>query len=186
MQQRLFGASSEKRKPAVEATPPASARKQRGHGPRAQPQLAVQEVVLPLDEADKVCGLCGGALKEWAGQTEDSQEVRVVERHFVWAHVRRKFVEAERVAPVCAEVLSLIVQMYAIEADLPQPHVLQGEQQAAALAQRLAVRQEKSAPLVAAIREWALAQRSLPGSALRKALEYMLELWSGLTVFLSD
>ncbi len=126
MQQRLFGASSEKRKPAVEATPPASARKQRGHGPRAQPQLPVQEVVLPLDEADKVCGLCGGALKEWAGQTEDSQEVSVVERHFVWAHVRRKFVEAERVAPVRAEVLSLIGQLYAIEADLPQPHVLQG------------------------------------------------------------
>ncbi|MCY1019264.1 hypothetical protein [Pyxidicoccus sp. MSG2] len=68
IQQRLFGASSEKRKPAVEATPPASARKQRGHGPRAQPQLPVQEVVLPLDEADKVCGLCGGALMEWAGQ----------------------------------------------------------------------------------------------------------------------
>ncbi|WAM25152.1 IS66 family transposase [Myxococcus sp. NMCA1] len=87
---------------------------------------------------------------------------------------------------MCAEVLSLIGQLYAIEADLPQPHVLQGEQQAAALAQRLAVRQEKSAPLVAAIREWALAQRSLPGSALRKALEYMLELWSGLTVFLSN
>ncbi|WNG19069.1 transposase [Cystobacter fuscus] len=34
--------------------------------------------------------------------------------------------------------------------------------------------------------EWALAQRALPGSALRKALEYMLELWSGLTVFLSN
>ncbi|WP_420826635.1 IS66 family transposase [Myxococcus eversor] len=48
------------------------------------------------------------------------------------------------------------------------------------------MRQEKTAPLVAAIREWALAQRSLPGSALRKALESMLELWSGLTVFLSD
>ncbi|RKH53956.1 hypothetical protein D7V93_26145 [Corallococcus llansteffanensis] len=90
MQQRLFGASSEKRKPAVEATPPASARKQRGHGPRAQPQLPVQEVVLPLDEADKVCGLCGGALKEWAGQTEDSQEVSVVERHFVLKHYRRQ------------------------------------------------------------------------------------------------
>jgi transposase len=56
MQQRLFGASSEKRKPATEATPPASTRKQRGHGPRAQPELPVQEVVLPLDEADKVCG----------------------------------------------------------------------------------------------------------------------------------
>jgi transposase len=40
----------------------------------------------------------------------------------------------------------------------------------AALAQRLVVRQEKSAPLVTAIRDWALAQRSLPGSSMRKAL----------------
>src|SRR5690349_11248436 len=74
MQQRLFGASSEKRPSAAPAAP---ARQQRGHGPRAQPALPVQEVLLPLDEADKVCGLCGGELKEWAGQTEDSQEVSV-------------------------------------------------------------------------------------------------------------
>ena len=90
MQQRLLGASSEKRKPEAEATPPARARKQRGHGPRAQPQLPVQEVLLPLDEADKVCGLCGGALKEWQGQTEDSEEVSVVERHFVLKRYRRR------------------------------------------------------------------------------------------------
>lgn len=90
MQQRLFGASSEKRKLAAEETPPPSARQQRGHGPRAQPELPVQEVVLPLDEADQVCGLCGGALKEWAGQTEDSQEVRVVERHFALKRYRRQ------------------------------------------------------------------------------------------------
>lgn len=90
MQQRLFGASSEKRKLAAETTPPVSARKQRGHGPRAQPQLPVQEVVLPLDEADKVCGLCGGALKEWRGQTERCQEVSVVERHFVLKLYRRQ------------------------------------------------------------------------------------------------
>jgi transposase len=62
----------------------------------------------------------------------------------------------------------------------------EGEQQAAALAHRLTVRQEKSAPLVATIREWALTQRSLPGSALRTALEYMLGLWNGLTVFLTN
>ncbi len=90
LQQRLFGASSEKRPPAAEATPPPKARKQRGHGPRAQPELPVQEVMLPLDEADKVCGLCGGALKEWTGQTEDSQEVSVVERHFVLKRYRRQ------------------------------------------------------------------------------------------------
>jgi transposase len=364
LQQRLFGTSSEKRRPPETAPPPTRARDQKGHGPRAQPQLRVQEVLLPLDEADQVCGLCGGALKEWTGQTEDSEEVSVVERHFVlkryrrqkyrcpcgcapvtapapprlipggryalefavhvalqkygfhlplarqermyqreglvvdsqtlwdqlnalarhllpsyqalretvftsplihadethwylldkgpgkkwyawtvasaqavyhqilpsrsaasarqvlgdykgivlvdgyaayqtvtkpgadgpaacslvfcWAHVRRKFVEAEKFAPVCSEVLELIGQLYAIEADLPDPYALEGEPLAAALAHRLVVRQQQSAALVARIREWALAQRALPGSALRKALEYMLGLWSGLTVFLSN
>ena len=105
---------------------------------------------------------------------------------FCWAHVRRKFVEAEQVAPACAQVLSLIGQLYAIEAGLPDPHALEGAQQTAALAHRLLVRREQSVPLVAAIREWALAQRALPGSGLRKALEYMLALWRGLTVFLSN
>jgi transposase len=59
-----------------------------------------------------------------------------------------------------AAVLALIGQLYCIDAD--------------------------SAPRVAAIREWTLARRSLPGSSLRKALKYMLELWSGLTVFVSN
>ncbi|WP_161606555.1 IS66 family transposase [Myxococcus xanthus] len=40
--------------------------------------------------------------------------------------------------------------------------------------------------MVERIREWALAQRSLPGSAFRKALESMHKLWPGLTLFLSN
>lgn len=43
-----------------------------------------------------------------------------------------------------------------------------------------------SAPVVERIREWALTRRSAPRSAFRKALEYMLKLWDGLTVFLSN
>jgi hypothetical protein len=35
------------------------------------------------------------------------------------------------------------------------------------------------------IRARALAQKSLPGSAFRKALEYTHHLWRGLTLFLS-
>jgi hypothetical protein len=52
--------------------------------------------------------------------------------------------------------------------------------------QRLAVRQQQSAPVVECIRQWALVQRAAPGSAFRKALEYMLKLWDGLSVFLSS
>jgi transposase len=73
LHKRFFGASSEKR---VEKTAkPPRAKPQRDHGPTAQPELKVQEVLLPLDEAQKVCGLCGGGLHAWEGQTEDCEEV---------------------------------------------------------------------------------------------------------------
>ena len=54
------------------------------------------------------------------------------------------------------------------------------------LAQRRATRQQYSAPVVERILQWALAQRAAPGSAFRKALEYMLKLWGGLSVFLDN
>ncbi|WP_434300954.1 IS66 family transposase [Corallococcus exiguus] len=362
LQKHLFGASSEKRgeKPAK----PPRTKPRRGHGPTAQPELKAQEVLLPLDEADRVCGLCGNGLHAWEGQTEDCEQVTVVERSFVlrrvrrqkyrchqgcvpvtapapprlipggryslefavhvalmkygfhlplarqqrlylreglvveaqtlwdqldalaahlqksyeallaevftsplihadethwllldkgpgtkwyawtvaspdtvfhrilpsrsgataravlgeyagfvlvdgyaayqtatksgadgpapatlafcWAHVRRKFFEAKQFAPACEEVLALMGEVYAIEADLPGWYALSQEMRPAALAQRLAVRQQHSAPVVQRILEWALAQRAAPGSAFRKALEYMLKLWDGLTVFLSN
>jgi transposase len=92
-----------------------------------------------------------------------------------WAHVRRKFVEAESHYPgPCAEALDLIGQLYAVERECPEP---------AALPQW---RAERSAPLVTAIRTWALQQRALPESGLGKAIAYMLGLWPGLTRCLDD
>jgi transposase len=105
---------------------------------------------------------------------------------FCWAHVRRKFVEALRFQPACEQVLELIGQLYAIEEDLPDWHALEGQAQQDALAHRLVVRQQQSAPLVERIKTWALSQKAFPDSAFRNALEYMLELWKGLTVFLHN
>ena len=100
-----------------------------------------------------------------------------------WAHVRRKFIEAEPHFPdACRQVLDLIGQLYAVEGEIPSDpadHV-------AALALRHTLRQERSRPLVRAIRDWALAQRPLPESGLGKAVAYMLGLWKGLTLFLDD
>ncbi|MBC7794961.1 MAG: transposase, partial [Clostridia bacterium] len=93
-EQALFGRSSEKTPP-----PPASAigernvtQKQTGHSPRAQPELEhiVREHV--LDAADQMCPSCGGDLTPWTGQTEDSEEIDVVERQFVVVkHHRQKY-----------------------------------------------------------------------------------------------
>jgi transposase len=102
-----------------------------------------------------------------------------------WAHVRRKFIEAEPHFPdPCRQVLDRIGQLYAIEGEVPSPS--EPADRAAALALRHRLRQERSRPLVREIRDWALAQRPLPESGLGKAVSYMLGLWKGLTLFLDD
>jgi transposase len=105
-----------------------------------------------------------------------------------WAHVRRKFVEAEPHYPgPCVEVLDLIGQLYAVEQECPRRVGAATEAEATELRQQRAhLRAERSAPLVAAIRTWAQGQRALPESSLGKAIAYMLGLWPGLTRFLDD
>ena len=45
-----------------------------------------------LDDADRTCTSCGGALEEWQGQTEDSEEIDVLARTFVLLkHKRQKY-----------------------------------------------------------------------------------------------
>jgi transposase len=105
-----------------------------------------------------------------------------------WAHVRRKFVEAEPHYPgPCGEILALIGQLYAVERAAPAvgPDAPEAAR-AAALARRGQLRREQSVPVVATIRAWAQQQRALPESGLGKALAYMLGLWQGLTRFLED
>jgi transposase len=85
----LFGDSSEKR--SREKSPPGAAETPtKGHGPTEQKSLPIVDVVHVLDEADRSCPSCGGALSEMADQYEDSEQVCVVERHFVLKHHRRQ------------------------------------------------------------------------------------------------
>ena len=105
-----------------------------------------------------------------------------------WAHVRRKFVEAEPHYPApCAEVLALIGQLYAVERRCPGSAAgIEEAERADTLALRATLRREESAPIVAAIHTWAHQQRALPESSLGKAIAYMLGLWPGLTRVLDD
>jgi transposase len=87
--QELFGQSSEKRheegeKPSQPRAP------QKGHGPREQKQLPIREDVFRLDDPDKQCPKCGGALTELKGQFEESEEITVVERRFEIRHIKRQ------------------------------------------------------------------------------------------------
>jgi transposase len=92
-----------------------------------------------------------------------------------WAHVRRKFVEAESFAPApCKQVLDLIGELYAIERDCTSDD------------ERARIRNERSRDIVKQIQSWALEQRALPQSPLGKAIRYMGELWPGLQRFIDD
>ena len=92
----LFGASSEQRPQPGAAAPAPAAPPPRGHGPKAQPALPIIDMVHELAAADRTCPACGGVLREMVGQTEDSEEITVVERHLVPTgrcvdHERRTF-----------------------------------------------------------------------------------------------
>lgn len=103
-----------------------------------------------------------------------------------WAHARRKFVEAEPRYPQCNEAIGLIGQVYAIDRDTPNPARLFGDDKLAAIAARAEARSERAPPILEKLREWAIAQRALPKSSMRKAIDYMLGHWKGLTRFVED
>jgi transposase len=97
-----------------------------------------------------------------------------------WAHSRRKFYEiavADK-APVAIEAVRRIGELYAIEAEI----------RGRTPAQRLAVRNARSRPLVEELHLWLTAQlaRLSASSRLAAAIRYALTRWGGLGRFLQD
>ena len=87
--ERQLGKVSEKRASLERAEREAKA-PQRGHGPRPQPKLPVEEQIHELAESERVCPACEGRLDAMAGQFEDSEEVTVVRREFKLVQHRRQ------------------------------------------------------------------------------------------------
>lgn len=99
-----------------------------------------------------------------------------------WAHAGRKFEEIQENFPApCRQMLSWIGELYGIEAEVPGP--FPGD---AAQDLRRRLREEKSRPVLAQIRDWACTEVGLPKSDLGKAARYMLKLWDGLTLFVEN
>ena len=64
----------------------------RGHGPRSQPQLPLEERVHELPESERTCPTCQGTLEPMGDQSEDSEEITVIEPRYVLVkHRRRKY-----------------------------------------------------------------------------------------------
>jgi transposase len=95
-----------------------------------------------------------------------------------WAHVRRKFIEIEPAFDQVGEVLKFIDELFEVEALCPTGPP--GD------TMRASLREQRSRPIIKQIQGWALGIQALPGSGLRKAIEYMGSLWRGLIVFLDD
>ncbi len=109
-----------------------------------------------------------------------------IELAHCWAHVRRKFIEAEPNYPIpCGEALDLIGQLFEVEREVPR---VGWPEEPDVLALRQQLRTERSKPLVKALRAWAeeMRPKALPRSGLGKAINYLLGHLKGLTLFLEN
>jgi transposase len=108
-----------------------------------------------------------------------------------WSHARRKFFEladiaanarrgknAAPISPIALEVVKRIDALFDIEREI---NSLSAEK-------RLAARRQRSAPLVAALKEWMGAERVKLSrhAAVAKAIDYMLTRWDAFARFLDD
>ena len=107
-----------------------------------------------------------------------------------WAHVRRKFIEAEDAYPELSKpAVSMIRDLYRIEKKIPRITTdMPVNERKKLLELRHKIRQQESRPKIDEIRKWAFEHlpNTLPQSKMGKALNYMLKLWPGLTVFLDN
>ncbi|MEY9590589.1 transposase [Bradyrhizobium yuanmingense] len=99
---------------------------------------------------------------------------------FCLAHARRKFVEVFKTteSPFAREVIERLQAVYAIEVEI----------RGSSAEQRLAARRIRSAPLMAALkaRLTEIVGQLFSQSKLTEAINYALNHWDGLTLFLRD
>ena len=103
-----------------------------------------------------------------------------------WSHVRRKFIDAEAHYPQCKGAIALIDELFDIDRQTLTPQSLEGDQKLLNEELRRRLREQQAAPILKKLHEWALQQRGLPKSSLRKAIDYMLGHWTALNRFLED
>jgi hypothetical protein len=104
-------------------------------------------------------------------------EVRLA---FCWSHVRRRFYElaAAGPAPIAAQALQRISELYAVEADI----------RGRPADERRAARQDRSRPVIEALQPWLRARLETitQKGKLAEAIRYALSRWEGLSRFLED
>lgn len=106
-----------------------------------------------------------------------------------WAHARNKFAEAQATDPERALAAKAWVRrLYDVEDEAKAEIARLGLTGSAAAALILRLRQEKSAPLLQSLHQWLLNQKTavLPKSPIAAAINYTLNQWQALNVYLTD
>jgi len=96
-----------------------------------------------------------------------------------WAHMKRKVIDAEKAAPeIAREAVERVRALYAVER----------QSKDASVEERLELRQQQSAPMLAQLRERLLTwkEQLLPKHPMAEAVNYALTQWTELNVFCSD
>ena len=96
-----------------------------------------------------------------------------------WAHLRRKIIDAEKAAPeIAREAIALVRALYAVEREAKE----------ASVEGRFRLRQERSTPVLAELREKLLIwkEQLLPKHPMAEAAGYALAQWKELNVFCTD
>jgi transposase len=96
-----------------------------------------------------------------------------------WAHLRRKLIDAEKAAPeIACEAIEMVRFLYAVEK----------QSKDVAVGERLRSRQQRSAPVLAELRDRFLAwkEQLLPKHPMAEAINYALSQWQELNVFSFD
>ena len=98
-----------------------------------------------------------------------------------WAHVRRRFFEAQKTTPEAKEMLELILELYRIEKQAGESSILE-------TTKHLALRRSASAEVLGRIANWLKQQQPLhpPKGPLGQAIQYTLGQWRALQRFLED
>lgn len=96
-----------------------------------------------------------------------------------WAHARNKFKEAQSTDPE---------RVLAAKAWVRQLYNVEDEAKGLASAERQRLRQEKSVPVLKSFLDWLLAQKALvlPKSPIAAAINYVLNQWQALNVYITD
>jgi transposase len=97
-----------------------------------------------------------------------------------WAHARRKYFDLARImkAPIAVEAIERIDALFAVEREI----------NGASAERRLAVRDERSRPLISELEIWLRQQRAKlsPKSETARAIDYSLKRWPAFARFLDD